>query len=348
VQEDKQWFLKQENGVENWGLHVLEDIKKNDTNIFKQITSYKSYDDLCEYYRDQKLEYSNDEYINNIISYLVKKESDVELKEIFSKTWGGMLSRNEVNAKAYRKETNGYIISMTSSLQYIVKRISDLFSCFITFIYILDSYNQPDKEDIIKYCATIFEKHLNKLNESSPSPTDHTLVEKLPNSLRTYYSNSNISFLNSAMLFIALHEIGHHILCHTNESGSNSSLWKWFKKTKETEIDINCHIKEEEADDLAIYLAFKDITIPLCDDGFLAYAFGSIVTMIAVAYESDNPCKSSHTHPSIKDRYLKVLNALQENCTEEQYNTLINIAGIVLKWINKATGKWDNNEWWKN
>lgn len=168
-------------------------------------------------------------------------------------------------------------------------------------------------------------------------------ITKLDLNNITHKQHIVTDLLVAGMDFIIGHEIGHHVLKHTDKSKKNIA-----SKFIPTTLNINqSHLDEFAADIFGLELVISSIKKRNRNT-----LFAPLMIMIMLALAEEKPEEPNDTHPSFKDRYLSLLSRLNEYYGEEVAMKLHKIGNDLAAWIyddelfSKKEDYWDT-EWWK-
>lgn len=289
---------------------------------------------------DTELWYSNDIIINKIMHAFINNADEVS-KEELKKVYIGKLKSDDINAEAHYKDSEykGYLITYNFELEYISANFSELLVSYFLFIT-----NRSDelKDIIILLVVSILNALPNQSEEVIYISSSKEFSE-----LKPIYSKMFMDSLIGAKAFVVAHEIGHHFLKHTDLKKTFMQPYIRAEGNKE-------HADEFAADEFAINLMFtrknkseQDENDPvLVDLESLGYYFGPMIVFISLAYNDSEPWVDSKTHPSIQERYLKVIKQMKDYSEDNQYEFLLEFTTELFEIINKKKLLWENSTWW--
>jgi hypothetical protein len=227
----------------------------NKGNIKKEYIYTDKFDDFVSKVKDYKLEYSNDMATDIVLKRILEKlpnEIKDEIKNIFV---GFSVTDKSLNAGAYKPFSDGsYLITYNVML---VNRISIISGLLTTYTY---ERNYIEKNNIM--CKKSIEKIRNLylsqiLAENEELEIIQQKIDEMFNTEMVDYRESfDIIFCKLYQYtssFILCHEMGHHILLHTQ---SLLAGFASFFSINDLERQKN-HLQEFQADSFGVHATLE-------------------------------------------------------------------------------------------
>ena len=264
------------------------------------------------FYREHPLEelrYSNSIHVNMMCEGIA--EIDDAHRALLEDYFIGVEIdwKPDVNAGAFYKKPSysGHIVALDAGL---LNHYRFLLAPFVTLSWVIDaddSAKQSSLEDHLRgqledlaYLRTHNRtfKEINRL-EVPRFPSDEMNLEHI------YYQNA-------ALTFVILHEVGHHVLKHTELSRLGIRTDRAHARVRERAMNDD-HRQEFDAD----YYAMESIEKLVegqgraDDDGVSisknAYLLGPLLGLLGIAHVTDDVEAHSSTHPAVVDRVAACL-----------------------------------------
>ncbi|WP_200961627.1 ImmA/IrrE family metallo-endopeptidase [Paenibacillus sp. Soil522] len=166
----------------------------------------------------------------------------------------------------------------------------------------------------------------------------------LPSGASQVYSEEIYNGFFGATAFVIAHEIGHHFLKHTKNSH------KFMQSNRRIPgFNVN-HEWEFAADAFALNLMFSNKDNEkrlLFNTDSPVYFCGPVIAFLAIACGDNSPCEASESHPSIRDRYLNMMEEIKKYCGSSDYTFFNKLVSKTQSAINKKDQPWGNAVWWK-
>jgi len=281
----------------------------------------------CEEYGYSKsLGFSNDRLFNQIFERFVEiaeEETSSQLRSFYI----GKLDKTDLNAEAHPiiNGSKGYLITFNNELDFKLLVLANIVADKMCLTLTDDRYFSERIDAKIKILAGTSKSFF---SEADIKPAHKKM-----------HSDFSIKLYEGALSFVIAHEIGHHLLKHT-ETSKNMML-----NNLPQIVPLNTdHAKEFAADKFAVELMIKYYSknnkrySP-------TYMMAPLFVLLVFALQQD-PEKYSDTHPAVKERYKNLLLTLKENCSEFDIFTMIyTFEQLALK-INHNNKK-QENIWWK-
>ncbi|MEY8735586.1 hypothetical protein AB9M92_25950 [Peribacillus frigoritolerans] len=325
-------------GVEDWDKHLSEQITKEENaqhfEIGKKILEeQEKFGNKTNSDLGREMWYSNDFFINSLIlNFITDAEDDlvIELKRIFV----GMLGSPGVDAEAMDmdEEFDGYLIKMHFDMDLQLQIISDLIAYHIYGMQIKDERERVNL--LPKMCEELL--YLIDKKALLKKASEDIQVDKQVdlNSPRLHIATD---LFVAGMSFVLGHEIGHHFLNHTESNGRNI-----VSKFIPTDVISNqLHLDEFAADNFSFDLLIRGMKET--NENTL---FAPLIVILMLAIYDKTPEEPSQTHPSLRDRYLNLLNRVSEH-NEVVALKLQRSFNDVATWINVTLRGYWKTEWWK-
>lgn len=325
------------NGVDDWDKYLTESISEDDTDHYeigmKILDEQETFGNITNSDLGREMWYSNDFFINSrILSFITDAEDD--LVEELKKVYIGMLGIPGFNAEAIDidEEFEGYLIIINFDIDLQLTLISDLFSYYIYGIQLSD-VNERYKQLPKMYENLLFLiDHEEMLKKAKEDKQDDVPIDF--NSPRLIIASD---LFVAGMSFVLGHEIGHHLLKHTESKGRNI-----VSKFKPTDVTFNqLHLDEFAADNFSF-----DLLIRGMKEKNHSTLLAPLIVILMTAIYDRTPEQPSQSHPSLRDRYLNLLNRMSEYNQEVALN-LQQFINDVASWINYTLGGYWKTDWWK-
>lgn len=322
------------NAVEDWDKYMLDSIGSKNSPLYQTLQKVLSEQEdfgnsLIEGYElGRTLWYSNDFFINALIMKFVEiteEETSKEIEQVFV----GVRDHLDPNAAAYeiREDFDGYLITINFQMIHMITMLSELTS----LLWLEKTEINPNTK------ATIY-LGVNSIIEyiKNPNKVYNMLFQyngMIPNPLLG--ERSSRMFVGGQSFVIA-HEIGHHLLKHTELSnkGLVSNLAQDYKHMNNEQLD------ELAADNYAFELMMKDHK-----EYSISQLLSPLLVLIILAFNDSDPARNSLEHPSLKTRYLNLSNLIfhKDKKKAEIVQSLFNDVASLLNHRNKY---W-STDWWK-
>ncbi|MFB6367703.1 hypothetical protein ACFCP7_27450 [Paenibacillus elgii] len=325
-----QFFEGNENAKENFYKDFINDLigRNSENKLGELLTTLNS--KFSPVLEDAFLIYSNDPFID-IIMYRFVENADEDLKEKMQSIYIGKVQKDdEANAVAITRDGNfeGYLIEFYFELEYILFNVGEAYSAFILSFF--DEGN-VDSNLMLEITAgnisCLPDQNINGM----------VLSLGIPDAQRKLYGQLAMDAFMAGTAFVIAHEIGHHMLRHTENSLQPNMNIRGG--------NIN-HEYEFCADEFALRLMYKRVAIESNDDFSMEYLLGPVFVILAMALNDLNPQLPSQDHPSIADRYRNINNNMNKYVKEEEYERIIFIFECFLKMIDKYKNPWNGTKWW--
>ncbi|NMO96311.1 M48 family metalloprotease [Paenibacillus lemnae] len=333
----KKRFLSEFSGaVEDWDIHLLEagddDEKKRYQKILEE---QEEYGNIRNYGLGRDLWYSNDHYINFQIQDLIENaQDDTVLYEELRKVWVGKVNKRKPNAMAINmdEEFDGYLITIHFEMDLDLEFLSLVVA---NYLCARQSKDDSERKKLVTEMTTLFCYLLDK---------DY-FVKQNKGSLEVEKGSvSNViasQILEASMKFVLGHEIGHHLLKHTATDGRNI-----VNKFKPMILTHNAmQLDEFAADNFGFDLLVRGMNPLIPNPHFL---IAPLIVILLLAIYDESPEQPSTDHPSLRDRYLNLLNKISE-FNEYLANIYQEILNEIASWIRDYFSNFIHwrTEWWK-
>ncbi|PHA57892.1 hypothetical protein COF07_11810 [Bacillus wiedmannii] len=276
--------------------------------------------------------YSNEFFINSLVlNFLDNAEGkDEKLFEELKKVYIGYMGKPGMTAEAMNmdEESDGYLITMNFDIDLQLQLM-----CKFTSSYLYSLHSNIKKEEVVEQYIDMSENLLYLMNKNAllekMSGQDEKEGMVLDAKDITHKEHIATDLLEAGMSFIIGHEIGHHILKHTESNATPDRK----------------RLEEFEADNFGLDLVIKGLKRREKN-----YLFAPLMVILMLALTEAKPDEPSEEHPSLKDRYLNQLSKLSEY-NKELAQELQQIFQILAEWIYKSSifsnekDYWDT-EWW--
>jgi len=283
----------------------------------------------------EDLWYSNDFLINRIMLFFIDNVDEITREEL-RKVYIGKLDKEELNAIAFNisEEFEGYLITINFSLDIKLSIIAEVFTTYMHF-------KSHEVKNLFGKMLVNFILLLSDISKFNPKYS-----EDLPNKYREGYSEMSYKLYYGATAFLVAHELGHHLLKHT-EVRDKGIMLDYIPNIKSYNIN---HAYEFAADSFAIDLMLKDKRYEGREQSerkiSLDYLTSPLYVILSLAVETNDPTLASDTHPSLKDRYLNMISKIKEYCTDQEALILEGIFEQIANLIKITNKNWNKN-WWE-
>ncbi|WP_255299589.1 hypothetical protein [Bacillus wiedmannii] len=327
----KDRFLDRNIGVkEDWDEYVAE--KNPSPSAEKMLKLQEEFGDATNSGLGRETWYSNEFFINSLVlNFLDNAEGkDEKLFEELKKVYIGYMGKPGMTAEAMNmdEESDGYLITMNFDIDLQLQLM-----CKFTSSYLYSLHSNIKKEEVVEQYIDMSENLLYLMNKNAllekMSGQDEKEGMVLDAKDITHKEHIATDLLEAGMSFIIGHEIGHHILKHTESNATPDRK----------------RLEEFEADNFGLDLVIKGLKRREKN-----YLFAPLMVILMLALTEAKPDEPSEEHPSLKDRYLNQLSKLSEY-NKELAQELQQIFQILAEWIYKSSifsnekDYWDT-EWW--
>ncbi|PER45203.1 hypothetical protein COL26_20305 [Bacillus thuringiensis] len=238
-----------------------------------------------------------------------------------------------VEAMNIDEESDGYLITMNFDIDLQMELM-----CELTSSYLYSLHSNIKKGEVLDQYIYMSENLLYLVNKNA-------LLEKIESERMngqdekegivldakdiTHKEHITTDLLEAGMSFIIGHEIGHHILKHTESDATPDRK----------------RLEEFEADNFGLDLVIKGLKRREKN-----YLFAPLMVILMLALAEAKPDEPSEEHPSLKDRYLNLLSRLSEynkDLAQELQQNFQRLAAWIYKGPIFSSQKdyWDT-KWW--
>ncbi|MCU5256281.1 hypothetical protein OCD90_10915 [Bacillus pacificus] len=329
-------FLDGNLGVkEDWDGYVAD--QNPSPSAEKMLKLQEEFGDVTNSGLGRELWYSNEFFINSLVlKFLDNAEGkDEKLFEELKKVYIGYMGKPGMTAEAMKmvEESDDYLITMNFDIDLQMQLM-----CKFTSSYLYSVHSNIKKEEVVKQYIDMSENLLYLVNKNA-------LLEKIESERMngqdekegmvldakdiTHKEHIATDLFEAGMSFIIGHEIGHHILKHTESDATPDRK----------------RLEEFDADNFGLDLVIKGLKIREKN-----YLFAPLMVILMLALAEAKPDEPSEEHPSLRDRYHNLLNKLSEY-NKELAQELQQIFQFLAEWIYKSSifsnekDYWDT-EWW--
>lgn len=309
--------------------------------------------ELLKYYATyslDRLEFSNSIEINFVCD--TARQLIPALAPFLSQCFVLVAPATDINAAALLKtdEYEGHIIRLNAGL---VNWFTFFVAPFVTATWFLDHATpQPDRNE---YNA-LYAKQMRDLSYLAEHNTRHSDVNKL--SLPSFPVHEMwleyTYYKQAALVFVTLHEIGHHVLEHTRQE--HSELFGADLSAYVAKVRNDNHRLEFEADYFAVrgVMTWAQLLTRTAEDKVSvetnAWQIGSLLAFLGLARLSSDAEADSATHPSLVDRLQACIRFyLVSSCDYGQETGMFMTraySALLFGESSRITACWD--EWWHN
>ncbi|WP_255294727.1 hypothetical protein [Bacillus thuringiensis] len=335
-QSAKDRFLDRNLGVkEDWDEYVAE--QNPSPSVEKMLKLQEDFGNRTNYGLGREKWYSNDFFINSLVLKFLSntEDKDDKLFEELKKVYIGYMGTPGMTVEAMNmdEESDGYLITMNFDIDLQTELMCKLTSSYLYSLHptvkngeLWDQYT-----DMAENLLYLVNKNalLDKLESERMNGQDKKEGMVLDAKDITHKEHIAADLLEAGMSFIIGHEIGHHILKHTESDASPERK----------------RLEEFEADNFGLDLVIKGMKIRKKN-----YLFAPLMVILMLALAEAKPDEPSEEHPSLKDRYLNLLSKLSEYDKELAQELQQNFQWLAA-WIYKTPifsnkkNYWDT-EWW--
>ncbi|WP_231692002.1 phage exclusion protein Lit family protein [Bacillus cereus] len=329
-------FLDRNMGVEeDWDEHMAE--QNPGPSVDTMFKLQEDYGNATNYGLGREKWYSNDFFINSLVLKLLNdaEGKDKKLFEELKKVYIGYMGKPGMTVEAMNmvEESDDYLITMNFDIDLQMQLMCELTSSYLYSLHptvkngeLLDQYIDMGENllYLVNKNALIEKIEGERMNGQDkkegmvPDAKDITHKEHIATDL-----------FEAGMSFIIGHEIGHHILKHTESDAAPERK----------------RLEEFEADNFGLDLVIKGLKRREKN-----YLFAPLMVILMLALAEAKPDEPSEEHPSLKDRYLNLLSKLSEHDKELAHELQQNFQKLAT-WIYKGPifssqkDYWDT-KWW--
>ncbi|WP_342047677.1 hypothetical protein [Bacillus sp. OTU530] len=325
-------FLDRNLGAkEDWDEYMAEHTPSPSTD--RMLKLQEEYGDATNYGLGREKWFSNDFFINSLVLNFLRdaEGKDEELFEELKKVYIGYMGTPGMTVEAMNmdEESEGYLIIMNFDIDLQMKLMCDL-----TSSYLYSLHTNVKNGEYLNQLIDMQESLLHLVNKNA-------FLDKIMNGQVkeegivldakdiTHKQHITTDLFEAGMSFIIGHEIGHHVLKHTESDATPERK----------------RLDEFEADNFGLDLVIKGLKRRKKN-----YLFAPLMVILMLALPEAKPDEPSEEHPSPKERYLNLLSKLSEY-DEELAQELQQIFQKLAAWIYDGTlfsnqkDYWDT-EWW--
>ncbi|PEC68249.1 hypothetical protein CON62_07165 [Bacillus toyonensis] len=281
--------------------------------------------------------YSNDFFINSLVLKFLSnaEDKDDKLFEELKKVYIGYMGTPGMTVEAMNmdEESDGYLITMNFDIDLQTELMCKLTSSYLYSLHptvkngeLWDQYTDMAENLLYLVNKNALSDKLESERMNGQDKKDGMVLDAKD---ITHKEHIAADLLEAGMSFIIGHEIGHHILKHTESDASPERK----------------RLEEFEADNFGLDLVIKGMKIRKKN-----YLFAPLMVILMLALAEAKPDEPSEEHPSLKDRYLNLLSKLSEYDKELAQELQQNFQWLAA-WIYKTPifsnqkNYWDT-EWW--
>ncbi|MCU7667491.1 hypothetical protein [Bacillus thuringiensis] len=335
----KDRFLDRYLGVkEDWDKHMAEQNPGPSTDILLKLQ--EDYGNATNHGLGSEKWYSNEFFNHSLVLNFINDALDKEDRELVAelqKVYIGYIDTPGMTAEAMNmdEESYGYLITMNFDIELQMELMCNLTS---SYLYSLNLHSiENNKEEFEQYRDMeenlwyLVDKNALLDKRKSERMDGQDKKERIVQDVKDITPKEDIAtdLFEAGMSFIIGHEIGHHVLKHTESDATPERK----------------RLEEFDADEFGLNLVIKRLK-----SREKKYLFAPLMVILMLALAEAKPDEPSEEHPSPKERYFNLLNKLSEY-DEELAQELQHHFQTLAAWIYDDTlfsnqkDYW-NTEWW--
>lgn len=330
-------FLDSYLGVKaDWDEHMAEQNPGPSADILLKLQ--EDYGDATNHGLGREKWYSNEFFNHSLVLNFINDALDKEDRKLVAelqKVYIGYMGKPGMTVEAMNmiEESDDYLITMNFDIDLQMQLMCKLTSSYLYSLHptvengeLLDQY--IDMGENLLYLVNK-NKLIEKIEGEKMNGQDKKEGIVLDAKDITHKEHITTDLFEAGMSFIIGHEIGHHILKHTESDATPERK----------------RLEEFEADNFGLDLVIKGLKRREKN-----YLFAPLMVILMLALAEAKPDEPSEEHPSMKDRYLNLLSKLSEHDKELAQELQQNFQRLAA-WIYKGPifssqkDYWDT-KWW--